>query len=166
MDYNENEFQFHFKKSSPMTRIDLRPYLAGRGLRRSQRRERVAETFLAQKEHLSAEELLALVRRKDKQIGRATVYRTLKLLTDCGLAVERKFNRQVSMFEPLSPGRHHDHLICLGCGAIVEFANPTIEALQEEVALKHRFTPTHHVLEMYGYCRKCRSKTPRVPKKP
>lgn len=149
-----------------MNKIDLRPYLEGRGLRRSLRRERVAEVFLNQKGHLTAEELLALVRRRDKKIGLATVYRTLKLLTDCGLAVERKFNRPVSTFEPLFPGRHHDHLICLGCGAIVEFENPSIEALQEEVALKHRFTASHHVLDLYGYCRKCRPKVSGSGKKP
>lgn len=148
-----------------MSEINLRAYWAGRGLRRSLRRERIAETFLSQKGHLSAEELLALVRRQDKKIGLTTVYRTLKLLTDCGLAVERKFHQKGSTFEPLFPDRHHDHLICLGCGAVSEFANPNIEALQEEVAATHRFTVTHHVLDLYGYCRRCAGKiSPRKKK--
>ncbi|MCU0578027.1 MAG: transcriptional repressor, partial [Desulfobacterota bacterium] len=106
------------------------------------------ETFLGLEGHVSAEELLARVREKDPRVGLTTVYRTLKLLTRCGLAVERKFNRQISMFEPVPQGKHHDHLICLGCGTILEFENQAIESLQESVAKEKRFRITRHVLEL------------------
>jgi Fur family transcriptional regulator, ferric uptake regulator len=133
----------------------LNRFLKSRGLRQSSQRDRVAETFLSQKGHVSAEELLAKVRIKDQRVGLATIYRTLKLLTECGLAVERKFNRQVSTFEPSRLGQHHDHLVCLGCGKIMEFENKNIETLQEEVAREHAFFIAHHVLDLYGYCLEC-----------
>ena len=107
------------------------------------------------KGHASAEELLGQVRKQDKKIGLTTVYRTLKLLTECGLATERKFNRQVSIFEPARLGQHHDHLICLGCGRILEFENKAIETLQEAVARDQGFAITHHILELYGTCLDC-----------
>ena len=129
--------------------------LSSRGYRQSTRRNRIVETFFSLTGHVSAEELLARVREKDPRVGLTTVYRTLKLLTRCGLAVERKFNRQISMFEPVPQGRHHDHLICLGCGTILEFENQAIESLQESVAREMNFHISRHVLEIYGYCASC-----------
>ena len=140
-------------------------FLKSRGLRQSSQRDRVAETFLSQKGHISAEELLSQVRIKDRRVGLATIYRTLKLLTECGLAVERKFNRQVSTFEPSRLGQHHDHLVCLGCGKIMEFENKNIETLQEDVAREHGFFITHHILELYGYCLECSKKQGKKSKK-
>jgi Fur family ferric uptake transcriptional regulator len=141
-----------------MERSVLQNFIKTQGLRQSGQRDRVVETFLALKGHASAEELLSQVRKKDKKVGLTTVYRTLKLLTQCGLAIERKFNRQVSTFEPARLGQHHDHLICLRCGRILEFENRAIETLQEAVARENAFFITHHVLELYGYCLDC-SKT-------
>ena len=133
----------------------FKEYVKSQGLRKSTQRDLIADTFLARRGHRSMEELLAEARKKDARIGLTTVYRTLKLLTRCGLAAERKFNRQVSYFEPIPKGKHHDHLICLNCGRIMEFENPAIESLQRAVAGEHHFTITHHVLELYGYCRDC-----------
>jgi Fur family transcriptional regulator, ferric uptake regulator len=137
----------------------LKNYIKSQGLRRSGRRDRIVETFFSQKGHISAEELLLKVRIKDKRVGLTTVYRTLKLLTESGLAVERKFNRQVSTFEPARLGQHHDHLICLSCGKIFEFENRNIESLQEDVAREHGFFITHHVLDLYGTCPACSKKS-------
>jgi Fur family transcriptional regulator, ferric uptake regulator len=130
-------------------------FIQTQGLRQSSRRDRVVEAFLNLKGHASAEELLNQVRKADKRVGLTTVYRTLRLLTECGLALERKFNRQVSTFEPNRLGKHHDHLICLKCGKIVEFENGTIETMQEAVARDHSFIITHHILDLYGQCLEC-----------
>jgi Fur family transcriptional regulator, ferric uptake regulator len=140
-----------------MEKYLFKQFIQTRGLRQSSRRDRVVEAFLNLKGHTSAEELLSHVRKADNRIGLTTVYRTLKLLTECGMAVERKFNRQVSSFEPNRLGKHHDHLICLKCGRIVEFENKTIENLQENVARNHSFHITHHILDLYGYCLDCSS---------
>lgn len=138
-----------------MERSILKNFIKTKGLRQSGQRDRVVETFLALKGHASAEDLLGQVRKKDKKVGLTTVYRTLKLLTECGLATERKFNRQVSTFEPARFGQHHDHLICLGCGRIMEFENKAIETLQENVARDQGFIISHHILELYGTCLDC-----------
>lgn len=133
----------------------FKDYVKSQGLRQSAQRDLIADTFLSNQGHRSSEELLAAVRKKDPKIGLTTVYRTLKLLTRCGLAAERKFNRQTSYFESIPQGKHHDHLICLDCGRILEFENPTIESLQVLVAQEHHFIISHHILELYGYCRDC-----------
>jgi Fur family transcriptional regulator, ferric uptake regulator len=141
-----------------MERSLFKHFIKTRGLRQSSRRDRVVEAFLNLEGHTSAEELLNQVRNNDRRVGLATIYRTLRLLTECGLAVERKFSRQVTTFEPNRPGKHHDHLICLKCGRIVEFENKTIETVQEAIARDHSFIITHHILDLYGQCLEC-SKT-------
>jgi Fur family ferric uptake transcriptional regulator len=133
-------------------------FIKNQGLRQSCRRDRVVEAFLNVKGHTTAEELLVQVRKKDKLVGLTTIYRTLKLLTQCGLAVERKFDRKVATFELAQLGAHHDHLICLECGKILEFENKSIETLQESVARDHAFIISRHILELYGTCKDC-SKT-------
>jgi Fur family ferric uptake transcriptional regulator len=138
-----------------MDRIIFKEYVKSQSLRQSARRDLIADTFFSNRGHSSSEELLAAVRKKDPRIGLTTVYRTLKLLTSCGLAAERKFNRQTSYFEAIPHGKHHDHLICLDCGRILEFENPTIETLQGLVAQEHHFIISHHILELYGHCRDC-----------
>ena len=139
----------------------FKEYVKSQGLRQSAQRDLIADTFLSTRGHSSMEDLLAEARKKDPRIGLTTVYRTLKLLTRCGLAVERKFNRHTSYFESIPKGKHHDHLICLGCGTIMEFENQAIETLQESVAREMNFRITRHILELYGYCGKCVTDGPR-----
>ena len=133
----------------------FKQFIKNQGLRQSAQRDRIVSTFLALKGHASAEELLAKARKFDARVGLTTVYRTLKLLTQSGLALERKFGGPVSTFEPAQRGEHHDHLICLRCGRIIEFENQTIEALQGDVARRHTFMVSYHTLELYGYCAQC-----------
>jgi Fur family ferric uptake transcriptional regulator len=130
--------------------------IAQRGLRRSTRRDLVVETFLAAGDHSTVEELTARVRARDAAVGQATVYRTLKLLVECGIAAARRFEDGVTRYEPIVERPHHDHLICTTCGAIVEFENPEIELLQLEVARRHRFHTETHRMELYGRCATCR----------
>jgi Fur family ferric uptake transcriptional regulator len=127
-----------------------------RGLKRSRRRDVIVETFFSMGGHVPVGELVARVRRQDRRVSLATVYRTMKLLADCGLAVPRQFGDGQTRYEPASGGGHHDHLICRGCGRIVEFENQEIEALQLRVAKGHGFEVESHKLELYGRCAPCR----------
>lgn len=129
--------------------------LAEKGLKATAQRETIVDVFLRSGEHLNIEGVLALARKKNPRIGYATVYRTLKLLTDCGIACERDFGDGRSCYEHMQEEEHHDHLVCIGCGSITEFENRKIEALQEEVATQHRFKVIRHRMELYGYCAKC-----------
>jgi Fur family ferric uptake transcriptional regulator len=137
----------------------LGEYIAENGLKHSRQRDRIVETFLAMGGHVSVEELIARVRRIDPRISVATVYRTMKLLADSGLAVPRQFGGGQTRYEAASGKPHHDHLICTACGEIVEFANERIESLQELVARRHGFAVESHKLELYGRCARCRRET-------
>ena len=135
----------------------LGDFIARNGLKHSRQRERIAETFLQMGGHVSVEELVARVRRVDPRISVATVYRTMKLLAECGVAVPRQFGGDgQTRYEAASGRPHHDHLICTTCGEIVEFANERIESLQELVAKRHGFEVQSHRLELYGRCARCR----------
>ena len=132
-------------------------YLARAGLKQTRQRELVVSTFFSLSRHVSAHDLFREVRKRKGRIGLVTVYRTLKLLRECGLAEERRFTPEFTLFEP-TPLRHHDHMICTRCGKIVEFENQKIEALQEEMARQMEFTILSHKLELYGQCRDCRKR--------
>ena len=128
-------------------------YLSEKGLHASSQRDLILKEFFRGHRHLTIEEWLAKVRPVAPQVGYATVYRTLKLLEECGLAARREFRGQVR-FEPVSD-HHHDHLICTKCGKIIEFENDKIEVLQLSVARKYKFSLKSHKMELYGHCSRC-----------
>jgi Fur family ferric uptake transcriptional regulator len=131
-------------------------YVRRHGLKSTSQRDVIVELFLHSKGHISIEDLLARVRKKSPKVGYATVYRTLKLLTECGLAASRQFGDGQTRFEVVSSDHaHHDHLICVQCGLILEFENDTIERLQDEMAAQlGGFKLVRHKLELYGLCPK------------
>jgi Fur family ferric uptake transcriptional regulator len=139
----------------------LHEHMVKRGLRSTDQRRLIVETFFAAPNHVSIEELLAQVRQKDSRVGYATVYRTLKLLTECGVAFERKFGDGLTRYELADEASHHDHLICVECGKIIEFEEPKIEELQEEIASRYGFVLKTHKHEMYGTCSDCQAKAAR-----
>ncbi len=126
------------------------------GLKRTAQRDLILEVFLRTEEHLSSEDLYRLVQQEDSDIGQTTVYRTLKLLTDAGLAREVRFGDGRTRYEHNYKHPHHDHLICTNCGKTIEFFSADMEALQEQIAARHEFELTHHTLRMFGYCPECR----------
>lgn len=134
-------------------RLDL--YMAKKKLRSTAQRRLIVESFLEGRPHVTIEDLLEVVRERDRGIGYATVYRTLKLLAECGVASERKFGDGLSRYELADDDDHHDHLICTTCGGITEFEEPRIEKLQDVVAARHGFRVATHKLELYGTCRAC-----------
>ena len=136
----------------------LQDHMAKRGLRSTDQRRLIVETFFQAANHISIEELLAEVRAKDSKVGYATVYRTLKLLTECGVAFERKFGDGLTRYELADEESHHDHLICIECEKIIEFEEPKIEELQEKIAARHGFLLSSHKHEMYGTCAECQVK--------
>jgi len=136
----------------------LAEYLADQGLKSTSQRDIILQIFVDAGRHLSAEELYARVKKTHPGIGFATVYRTLKLLTEAGLAEELRFEDGFTRYEYKASDGHHDHLICTKCGQIIEFENERIEELQQDVARKNRFQVQSHKLELYGLCSDCRGK--------
>jgi len=134
-------------------RAALSAYLEEKNLKHTKQRDVILDAFLDARGHATSEELYRLVREVNSNIGYTTVYRTLKLLVDAGIAQERHFDDGIARYE--IEHDHHDHLVCLECGKIVEFESPLIEATQEQIAAEHSFTLKRHRHELYGYCAHC-----------
>src|SRR5215213_5526236 len=133
----------------------FREHIQKAGLRRTAQRDLILEIFLRTEEHLTSEDLYFLVHREDPTVGHTTVYRTLKLLTEAGLAREVRFGDNKTYYEHHFNHDHHDHMICTECGKVLEFFSQQIENLQDQMAEKFGFRPTHHSLRMWGVCSDC-----------
>ncbi|MEJ2323310.1 MAG: transcriptional repressor [Nitrospirota bacterium] len=133
-------------------------FLVERGLRMTPQRSLIVDVFLKTERHVSSEDLYSLVKRKDRAVGQATVYRTLKLLSESGIAREVDFGEGLTRYEHEYGHEHHDHLICERCRKSIEVVDPRIEELQEKLARDHGFVMTSHKLDIFGLCAKCRAK--------
>lgn len=122
------------------------------GLKHTRQRDIILEAFFQGGGHVSIDELLSAVQREMAGVGYATVYRTVKLFVEAGVAHERQFNDGQTRYEPVVEDAHHDHLICTTCGKIFEFEDPDIESRQAEVARAHGLQLTTHRHEIYGTC--------------
>lgn len=127
------------------------------GTKRSSKRDFIVSVFLRQEGHLSADDLVALIRREDHRISRATVYRTLHWMVDAGLARKVDFGEGRFRFEHSYRHPRHFHLICKACSQSFEFLSSDIEALIEEVAAARAFTVAQSVVQVYGECEACRT---------
>jgi Fur family ferric uptake transcriptional regulator len=131
-------------------------YLERKGLKTTQQREAIVDAFLRTSGHVALDDLLSSARRKYPRVGLATVYRTVKLLEEAGIAVARHFGPGQTLYE-ISEGRaHHDHLICDACGFIIEFESNEIEKLQDSAAKRLGFNVLRHRHELFGLCEKSR----------
>ncbi len=133
-------------------------FLQQKDLKYTGQRRVILESFLKTETHFTVEDLYAKVKEVNQSIGYTTVYRTLKLFTECGLANEIRFEDGVTRYEHRFGHEHHDHLICVKCGLLIEVVEPEIEELQETLARKHNFSIEHHRMEIYGVCEKCQVK--------
>ena len=131
-----------------------RAYLRKKGLKTTQQREAIVDAFLLTSGHVALDDLLARARRSHPGVGLATVYRTVKLLEEAGLAASRQFESGHTLYEVAQGRSHHDHLICQRCGFIVEFESEEIERLQESAARKMGFNVLRHRHELFGLCEK------------
>jgi Fur family ferric uptake transcriptional regulator len=141
-------------------------HILKRGLKRTSQRDLILDMFLRTEEHLSSEDLYRLVQKVDPSIGQTTVYRTLKLLTEAGLAREVRFGDGRTHYEHNYKHQHHDHMICSECGRIIEFFSAELEAIQDAMAAKHRFQVTQHLLRIIGVCAECRRAMKEAGEKP
>lgn len=137
-------------------REHFRTFIKSKGLKSTHQRDVIVDTFFDINSHASVDDLYNAIKKRDSNIGYATVYRTLKLLKESGLAREWNFGDGHARYEHVNDlSEHHDHMVCLSCGHIEEFENDRIEKLQDQVAREHGFTVVRHNMELYGYCRKC-----------
>lgn len=127
-------------------------HLERNNLKQTRQRAAILDAFLASDDHVTVDDLAGAVETRLEGVGHATIYRTMKLFTDAGIAHERNFGDGHTRYEPVVQGEHHDHLICEVCGRIFEFEDDIIEQRQVEVAKLHGLTLTSHRHEIYGRC--------------
>lgn len=145
-------------RSSPTREEIFERFISERRLKATWQRSLIVNTFFGLSGHLSVEELWGKIRNEDPRVSVATVYRTMKLLAQSGLAHARNFGDGQTRYEAAVGRENHNHLICTDCNRIIEFENEAIERFQEAVARKHGFHKRSHKMEIYGLCGDCVSR--------
>ena len=130
-------------------------FLKDRGSRVTSERLAVFDEIYRQHAHIDADALLAALTARGHTVSRATVYRNLDVLVECGLVRKQRLGQNRFLYEHMHAGLHHDHLVCKGCGRVVEFVSPAIAALQAGICRAHGFAPEHHQLQILGLCQAC-----------
>lgn len=133
-------------------------FLKHKKLKFTRQRVEILRSFLNTDRHLSVEELYYIVKKRNSAIGQATVFRTLKLLAEAGIADEVDLGDKKVRYEHKYGHTHHDHLVCIQCGRFIEVVEPRIEKLQDSLCKKFEFSLQKHKLDIYGICRECRLK--------
>ena len=133
-------------------------YMRKIGFRWTNQRSLVTRAVFDSHDHFSAEELLELCRKMDRDVSRATVYRTLTMLEDAGFVEGLDTGDGGRKFEHVLGHRHHDHMVCNRCGTIIEFFDEELEKRQELAASQHGFTIQRHSLKLFGVCQSCRER--------
>ena len=138
------------KSNIDWARSTLAEFMESQGKKQTRQRQAIVEVFLNSEGHLALQELLDSVQESDPGVGFATVYRTMKMLVEAGVAKERHFGSEQALYELVHPNEHHDHLICSRCGHIFEFEDEVIERRQEEIARSLGLKITGHRHVLYG----------------
>ena len=136
--------------------------LKNNGLKVTLPRLKVLEMFEnSPDQHYCAEDVHARLAEQGDELGIATVYRILMQFTDAKLLRKSNFDGEKAWFE-LEDGKHHDHLLCVECGTVIEFLNASIEQQQRAVAKAHGFELLEHSMVLYGLCQRCKKTAPTV----
>jgi Fur family ferric uptake transcriptional regulator len=138
--------------------VKFENYLRAHGQKMTRPREVILEAFLKTEGHLSIDDILREAKKIDAGIGQATVFRTIRLIADAGLAREALQEDGARTFEHLADHPHHDHLLCVGCGKVIEFLSPVIEREQQKIFVQYGFAPRGHMMELLGLCPECQAK--------
>jgi Fur family transcriptional regulator, ferric uptake regulator len=131
-------------------------YLHRNGLKKTYQKDLILETFLNTEGHLSVEDIYALVKKRDRKVGVVTVFRTLKVLTACGIAREIALGDGLTRFEHSYHHPLHHHIVCTECHKAIEFVCPELERIQSDIIKKYNFKTIHHRFQTYGICEDCR----------
>lgn len=139
----------------------FRDYLKKKRLKFTPERRLILEKVFSLHGHFDADKICDEMHKKNKKLSRATIYRTLPLLVESNLVKETLRYQRRATYEPVFGYPHHDHLLCIKCGKVIEFRNDLIEHLQEKVCKKYRFELLEHRLGIKGYCQRCAVKRQR-----
>ena len=130
-------------------------YLRRQGCRWTPERERILHAIFSKEGHFEAEELAYSLRKNGSRVSKATVYRTLPLLVKAGLLNQVIHGEKHQHYERIHDERHHDHLICLNCGDIIEFQDASLMKIEKEICRRNRFRAEKTIVEIFGHCQSC-----------
>ena len=133
------------------------------GHRVTEERLRLFREIYAQHDHIHADQLLETMKARGLKISRATLYRNLDLMERYGFVKKQRLAGDRYLYEHVHAGMRHDHLFCAGCGKVVEFVSPGIEAMQREICRSHGFDPDQHTLQIQGLCLDCKQQKQKRP---
>lgn len=133
----------------------FREYLRDRGLKYTPERRMLLLEVLATQQHFEAEQLLIAMRQAGKRVAKATIYRTLPLLADCGIIKQVQFGDNLARYEPILGQAPHDHMVCRNCRRIIEFDSSEVARLRDQIAARHGFAPSGHRFQIIGLCSEC-----------
>ena len=125
------------------------------GLKYTPQRTAVLEEIIKDKGHRESEEIYLALKKRGQHVSRATVYRTMDILVNNGFARKMNLGDGRARYESKVNSPHHDHLVCMDCGLIVEFMDQKIEDLQDEIAIQYEFQLKRHIHQLFGLCKKC-----------
>lgn len=137
---------------------EFRSFLARKDMRRTAERVAILRDVLRRKTHFEADDVYTSLKRKGKKVSLASVFRTIPLLVEAGFVRKTPCDHMHARYESVYESQHHDHLVCVKCGRVIEFKDDAIEELQERVAKKYRFAMSGHRLILSGLCRECQGK--------
>lgn len=138
----------------------LRRYVRSRGINYTRARQHILDGVLDLNGHFEAEQVLYLLRERGLKVGKATVYRTLPLLVDCGILKQVRFDARRAHYEHAFGEDPHDHMLCRRCGRIIEFASADVRTLCANLARRHHFHVINHRFQILGLCWECSTACP------
>jgi Fe2+ or Zn2+ uptake regulation protein len=148
--FNLNANDFHFQLGGVM--VEMQEL---KGQRTTNQRRLLLDLLRHSEGHLDADELYRLAKEREPRLSLSTVYRTLRLFKELGLIEERRFAEEHHHYEAKEKTEHH-HLVCLGCGKVVEFEYPLTDRMKEDVGRQSGFEILGAEVYMEGYCQRCR----------
>lgn len=143
------------RRSRRMAEERFSDYLKDHNLKLTSERQAILQEFYGIHEHIDADELLFRLRRAGVRVSRATIYRTLDLLVQAGLARRVSLGQDHAYYEHILGREAHEHMVCMGCDRIIEWLDPELQRLLARNCEAHGFSPARHSLQVYGYCEDC-----------
>ncbi len=133
-------------------------YIKSEGLKGTSQRAAVLDVFLGTEGHVSVDDMHRMLSRRKLKVGYATVHRTMKLIAQCGLARQVRFNDGITRFEHQYMHEHHHHLVCTQCGKVIEFNSDRIDDAEKIILRKYGFLMHSHRYDVFGLCKECQNK--------